>query len=155
MSTSFDIPSNSSVSEMLAMLYGADIDAVSADDSVADGSYVARFIDDSGALVGACICDPQFIGFSGAALSMIPKGGAEDMIEENDFSTTIMENFYEVMNICTTLLMTSSQNHLKLDNTLPYADAVDELAILDSSSVVSFSIEIPKYGKGKMIYKVT
>ncbi|MGJ8687140.1 MAG: hypothetical protein ACSHWQ_06645 [Spongiibacteraceae bacterium] len=155
MSTSFDIPSNESVSSMLAMLYGSDIETVTADDNVVDGSYVARFIDDNGALVGACICDPQFIGFSGAALSMIPKGGAEDMIEENDFSTTVMENFYEVMNICTTLLMTSSKNHLKLDDTLPYADVAGDLAALDASSVVSFSVEIPKYGKGKMIYKVT
>ena len=63
------------------------------------------------------------------------------------------ENVYEVMNICSRLLMSDDTPHLKLENM--YNDvaelseeAVDMIKTAEGSS--HFDIDIPNYGKGRL-----
>jgi hypothetical protein len=147
MAGNFVTPSTDSLADMLGMLYGGDI-AVSDSGAAAADGYAARMVDDSGNLVALFVCDYNFVGFAGAALSMMPVGGAEDMIAEKDFSKTILDNYYEVMNICTRLLMSDSSDHLKLDNVVGPEAAGAEIAALSASKTVSFTVAIPKYGSG-------
>lgn len=152
MAGNFVTPQEAAVSEMLGMLFG-DI-SVSAGGEVAAEGFGATMIDDDDQLVAMIVCDYPFVGFSGAALSMMPVGGAEDMIAEKDFSKTIMDNFYEVMNICSRLLMSDSSDHLRLDQTVDPGVLADTVASLSATKTVSYKVDIPRYGSGTMSFLI-
>lgn len=154
--TAYVMPTAEATANMLGMLFGDDVPTTPNSKVNVAGNHVATFIDDDDKLVCVCACDPAFVGYSGAAMTMIPAGGAKDMIAENDFSKAILDNFYEVMNICSRLLMSDKSAHLRLDKCLPPTEGMKAIAALkDSAKVVSFTLEIPKYGPGIITFLVT
>ncbi len=160
MATKFKLPKDSELKEMLSMLYdGLEIKpgtTVSTD----KGSKVmiAVFVDDQDQPVTACVGDYNFTAFAGAALTRIPKGGAEDAASSGDFSEMLLGNFYEVMNICSRLFMDSSTPHLKLEKSYK---SIDELPDNVSSMIAAttgqtgFDITIQNYGAGKLSFLAT
>lgn len=141
-------PTADSVTSLLSMIYGDDLDTADLDSANVSGQRVATFINDDDQLVAACVCDREFVVYSGAALAMIPVGGAQDMIAENSITDAIAGNFHEVMNICTKLLMSDNSAHLRLDKTL---ECTDLAAGLDAFGTrLGFQVDIPGYGKGAM-----
>ncbi|CAD7850067.1 MAG: hypothetical protein [Olavius algarvensis Gamma 3 endosymbiont] len=147
MSETYVKPTAASVISLLAMIYGDELNASDLDSASVSGQRIATFINDDDELVAACVCDREFVVYSGAALAMIPAGGAQDMIAENSISEAISGNFHEVMNICTKLLMSDSSAHLRLDKTLDYAQQAE----LDTLATrLGFQVDIPGYGSGSM-----
>ncbi len=154
MSNKIIVPSCESITEMLSMLYGSDIDSTELADKKLDGAFVATFISDDGDVVALCQADPAFVAYSGAALSMMPAGGAEDMIESGELSKTAIDNFYEVINVCSRLLMSDSSMHLKLDKVLAPSDGKVVANDFNASLSAGFQLKIPRYGMGKMIFSI-
>lgn len=160
MATQFKLPKESELKEMLNMLYdGLEIkpgDAVSTDKG--SKTMVAVFVDDQNHPVTACAADYNFTAFAGAALTRIPKGGAEDAASSGDFSEMLLGNFYEVMNICSRLFMDSSTPHLRLEKSYK---SIDELPDNVSSMIAattgkaSFDVTIQNYGEGKLSFLAT
>ncbi|QQD17787.1 hypothetical protein I6N98_15810 [Spongiibacter nanhainus] len=146
-------PTADAVEKMLEMLFGDGTEVASVDSASISASAAAKYVSDEDALVALCVCDAAFLAYSGAALSMMPKGGAEDMIADGDFSKTILENFYEVMNICSRLIMSDTSLHIRLDTTV-VGDAVAEArSALSPSQSIAFKISIPKYGDGQLTFE--
>lgn len=156
MSTTYITPDATSVAQLLEMMYGDDLavkDAAAADFS---GQYTATFLSDDDRLVALCTCDNAFVAYSGAALSMIPGDVANEMIADNDISEAVVANFYEVMNICSKLLMSETSAHLRLDKVLPPNEPADAVAALETATTVApFEVEIPRYGKGSLSFVVS
>jgi hypothetical protein len=151
MSETYIKPTADSVTSLLAMIYGDDLNTSDLDAAAISGQRIATFINDDDKLVAACVCDRQFVVYSGAALSMIPAGGVEDMIADNSISEAIADSFHEVMNICSKLLMSDSSDHLRLDKTLDCAQQADFDANIDALPTrLGFKVEIPGYGNGAM-----
>lgn len=97
-----------------------------------------------------------FVAFSGAALSMIPVGSAKDMINDKSISDTVQSNFYEVMNICSKLMMSDSSSHLRLTEVVAPGEARDLIAELRSAGqCLGFDIDIPSYGRGKIGFLIS
>ena len=156
MSTKYIIPTPQSVSALLAMIFGDGVDTKDREAPELDGQHVATFVDDDDQLVALCVCDKEFVAYSGAALSMIPADVANEMISGNSISEAMLGNFYEVMNICSKLLMSDTSAHLRLDKTLSPQESAEPLSALkDSAQVIGFDIDIPKYGKGMLTFLVT
>ena len=155
MSTSYYLPNDKETLGVLSMLYGDDIKVAKDDDSLAieDSKLYGLYVNSEGDPVGVCLCDTKFAAYAGAALSMLPPGGAEDAADSGDISATMKENVYEVMNICSRLLMSDDTPHLKLENM--YNDvaelsdeAIEMIKTAESSS--HFGVDIPNYGKGRL-----
>ena len=155
----FIIPKEIEVKQMLGMLYDDGLTVQSAAALPTESgskSLVALYIDDDDQPVTACACDYSFTAFAGAALTKIPKGGAEDAASSGDFSEMMLNNLNEVMNICSRLLMSNSSPHLRLDKTIPISEA--EAAISGSgadTTSVGFSVNIPSYGNGQLLFRVS
>lgn len=146
-------PTADAVEKMLEMLFGDGTEVSSVDSASVSASAAAKYVSDDDALVALCVCDAAFLAYSGAALSMMPKGGAEDMIADGDFSKAILENFYEVMNICSRLIMSDTSMHIRLDTTV-VGDAVAEArSALSPSQSIAFKVSIPKYGDGQLAFE--
>lgn len=156
MSTTYQIPTPQTVSSLLAMIFGDDLSASACDSPALDGQYVATFVSDDDHLVALCVCDKEFVAYSGAALSMIPADVAKEMISGNAVTDAMVDNFHEVMNICSKLLMSESSAHLRLDKTLTPDQSAEAISVLqESSRVAAFGVDIPRYGKGTLTFVVT
>lgn len=161
MATIYPVPKDTEVRQMLGMLYGNGL-GVEAGEPVAtdagSNSIVAVYINDEGVPVTACCCDIPFAAYSGAALSMIPRGGAEDAARSGDLSEMIRGNLNEIMNICSRLFISDKTPHLRLDALYDGPDALPEAArsMLDSAQGrADLRISIPGYGEGNISFLST
>jgi len=161
MATIHPVPKDSEVKQMLGMLYGDGI-SIAQGEPVASNAgsknMVAVYINDAGAPVTACCCDIPFAAYSGAALSMIPRGGAEDAAKSGDLSEMMRGNLHEIMNICSRLFITDETPHLKLDALYDNADALPESAraMIDTAAGrTDLRISIPGYGEGNISFLST
>ncbi len=157
MATQYKIPKEAEVKEMLNMLYdGLEIkpgDAISTDKD--SKVMIAVFVDDQNQPVTACVGDYNFTAFAGAALTRIPKGGAEDAASSGDFSEMLLGNFYEVMNICSRLFMDSSTPHLRLAKSYKTIDELPDNVsnmLAAATGQAGFDISIQNYGEGKLSF---
>lgn len=151
MSGNYIKPDSESVAKLLAMIFGDDLIISSVEAANVSGERLATIIDDDDKLVVICICDLEFLAYSGAALSMIPAAGAEDMIASKTVTEAVANNFHEVMNMCTKLFMSDSSAHLRLDQTLDCEQGAEELSTIDSyATKLGFEVGVPGYGKGRL-----
>ena len=156
MSNNYVIPTTQAVSGLLAMIFGDGVETKDHEAPDLESQHVATFIDDDDQLVALCVCDKEFVAYSGAALSMIPADVANEMISGNSISEAMVGNFYEVMNICSKLLMSDSSAHLRLDKTLSPEESTEPVSALkDSAKIIGFNVGIPKYGTGMLTFLVT
>lgn len=156
MSTNYVIPNPQSISGLLAMIFGDGVETKDREAPELDKQHVATFIDDDDQLVALCVCDKEFVAYSGAALSMIPADVANEMISGNAVTEAMVGNFYEVMNICSKLLMSDGSAHLRLDKTLGPEESTETVSALkESAQIIAFNVEIPKYGSGSLTFLVT
>lgn len=150
------MPSDRSIREMLAFMFGNELD-VSAHESTSVGDWhAATYVGEEDQLVAVCACDDNFVAYSGAALTMLPSNVAEEMLRDRSFSEVVLENFHEIMNICSRLLVSDHSPHLRLDKTLlPDAARGPIEQITSAAKAASFEISIPSYGKGNIAFLVT
>ena len=156
MSANYVIPSPQSVSKLLSMIFGVELDVSKCEPPELSSQHVASFVNDDDQLVALCACDKEFVAYSGAALSMIPADVANEMISGNAVTEAMVDNFNEVMNICSNLMMSDSSAHLRLDKTLSPEQSAEAIAALqESGQVTGFGVDIPRYGKGTLTFVVT
>ncbi len=146
----FKQPEKAQLVEMLTMILGSDADAKGSKAVDAGNiAFTAMYIDDDGANAATCACSLATAAALGCALSMIPPGGAEGMVEDKELTSTAAENFYEVMNIFSSLLMNDKSAHLKLASVNTGADTRMQG---DGVGEDAFDIDIGKYGKGELLF---
>lgn len=147
---SFKLPTHDSTTEMLGMIFGEDTEVFDGTPVDPASSYIATFVDDQGTLVAFGACDVPFSAYAGSALSLIPKAGAQDAVNAGAPTGPMVENLYEVMNICTRLLMDEKTSHLKMDKLLPPGEGpAEELArIAASGQAAHMKVDVPRYGMG-------
>jgi hypothetical protein len=146
---------------MLGMLFGDHMKIVPGE-PVATGpdskSMAAVYVNDEGVPATACVCDLPFAAYSGAALSMIPKGGAEDAAKSGELSEMMQGNLHEIMNICSRLFMNNDTPHVKLETLYDKISAMPEnaRAMIDAATGRSdFKVSIPGYGDGHVSFLCT
>ncbi len=113
-------------------------------------SHHGLFVSADGELVATCGCDLATAAALGCALSMIPPGGAEDMVEDGELSAMASSNFYEVMNILSSLFMSDHTPHLKLER-IAIGDTANIAA--EEISDAGFELDLGKYGAGKLLFR--
>ncbi len=156
MATACVTPSVDGLVSLLEMVFGEPPEVSELEDAETAGWYGASFITDDDVLISGCVCDPKFVAYSGAALSMIPGDVVDEMLAENDLSKSIVDNFYEIMNICSTLLMSDNSEHLRLDKTFEPSDVAAALEpIMSEGDTCFFAVDVPKYGKGTIGFVLT
>lgn len=152
MSTAFSLPDEPALTQMMAMLYGDSMTVKPGNPVDASGNNpVAVYVDDNGAPVAACVCDPAFGAYAGAALTMIPPGGASDAAKSGELSGAMMDNLGELMNILSRLFMLGKTPHLKLDTVYPNAGQLPDnvKTMLDAvTGRVGFDVNFDRYGSG-------
>lgn len=121
--------------------------------SATELATTAVYVDDSLKTAAVIVCDLPMSAFAGAAIGLIPKGGAEAAIEDGELSATVKENLDEVLNVLASLFNAGGEPHVKLYRTyglreLPPNDIIGISRTLGRRS--DLAISIAGYGVGRM-----
>jgi len=141
-------PDANQFTDMLQMFVGPAAEAKDAG-SVAssDFSHTAVYINNDGETVATCAVALPTAAALGCSLSMIPPGGAECMVEDQELSEMATDNLYEVMNILSSLLMSDGTAHLKLAKVEPGSDVR-----IEGEAEEAYSLDLGAYGKGELVF---
>ncbi len=155
MSKSYVMPDTAAISRLLEMIFGDGVKVAESAEKDLAGRHVATFLNADDELVALCACDRAFVAYSGAALSMIPANVANEIISGDEMTETLLGNFYEVMNICSKLMMSDTSAHLRLHKALLPDQSADAITTLEASgSICGFDVDVPRYGKGKLSFVI-
>ena len=119
--------------------------------AIADPKVIATFGNEEGTLCFAMECELAVANSIGAALTMIPAGGAEDATAEGEVPSNIADNLGEVFNICSSSFAKLEHGRIVFKQTwLPGQELDDDTkSFLDSAKTfVQFNYEIDGYQAG-------
>lgn len=151
---SYKLPQEEQLKEMLEMFVGEDAHTNTIDDAdVEEYSFFARYVNPDGGLAAACLADFPAAVALGSSLSMIGAGGIEDMLADKSLSDTANENFYEVMNMFSSLFMDNTTAHLKLTTVDKTEEGLGEIGISDCQRQ-DYSVSAGRYGDGKVSFLI-
>lgn len=150
------LPNPKDVRDLLTELLGRDV-------TVADGEpvvpgprnlvTVAVYVDDSLRTAAVAVADMKLSAYAGAAIGLVPPGGAEAAIEDRELPASVQENLAEILNIVSALFNTDGAQHLKLYATYGFAEhpPTDISAVLRTiGRRLDLAVEIAGYGKGNL-----
>ena len=112
---------------------------------------VAVYVDPQMAINALCVMDLGASAYTGAALALLPPGGAQDAVEEDkELSGMLVEALHEVVNVLSALFNTPGAPHSKLHKLYaPGEDLPGDIAgSLAAFNRIDLAIEVPGYGKG-------
>jgi hypothetical protein len=118
---------------------------------------VAVYVDDKQKLSAVAGLDLRLAANVGAAIGLVPPGGAQACVEDNELSPMIAENFTEVCNVLTTLLNREGDPHLRLYRVfLPGEEAPGDAAtrLLAMGSRLDLDVVVTGYGTGRFCLSI-
>jgi hypothetical protein len=138
---------------VLGTLYDRPIQIASAqkfDPSMAKPAVIAVYGADTDSLAGLMVCSVSAAAYLGASLSLLPKSVADEGIKKNALDDSLLENFREVANICTSLFAEQLAARAHLVAVLPkYTTVTPEYKpLLTSPNRADLTLDIPNYGQG-------
>jgi hypothetical protein len=114
---------------------------------------VAVYVDPHMAINALCVMDLGAAAYTGAALALLPPGGAQDAVEEDgELTSLLVEALHEVVNVLSALFNTPGAPHSKLHKLYAPGDDLpgDIEGMLANFNRVDLAIEVPSYGKGAL-----
>jgi len=114
---------------------------------------VAVYVDPHLAVNALCVMDLGASAYTGAALALLPPGGAQDAVEEDgELSGMMVEALHEVVNVLSALFNTPGAPHSKLHKLYAAGDDLpgDIQGMLANFNRIDLALEVPGYGKGAL-----
>lgn len=149
------LPKDSDVAELIESLVGRQPKVTGGALPDNEVAIVATYLDREGQLECVVATDIALGAYCGAALALIPKGGAQDCVDEGELSSSLKENFHEVLNIMSSLFNTTEgSRHVRLAQVTygPLDIAADDAraAVQAPGERADFEVVVENYGTGKM-----
>lgn len=113
---------------------------------------VAVYVTDTDDVAALIVTDVRFACAAGGALSMVPPPVVEESIRKGVVAENLLENAYEVLNICSRFFNSPSTPHLKLRALHPYPGDLSphEKALLSFPEFRrDFAVLVEGYGDGR------
>ena len=152
------LPAAKDVRDMLTGLVGKDV-AVSPGAPVTPTEdspvSVAVYVDPHMAINALCVMDLGASAYTGAALALLPPGGAQDAVEEDrELSGMLAEALHEVVNVLSALFNVPGAPHSKLHELYPAGEDMpgDIEGLLANFNRLDLAIDVPGYGKGALSF---
>jgi hypothetical protein len=150
------VPAPKNIKDLFEGLLGRDVslgDGVPVPLDARPRPTTAVYVNDNHALSAVALMDFPLTAYSGAALALLPKGGAEDAIDEKDLPPILLENAAELLNVLAAPIGDASGVHQRLHQTfgpdqLPPSDVSAWSARLGSR--LDVELDIKGYGKGTL-----
>ena len=158
--TTTALPAALAIRNLIGDLLGRDVTVNPADPLVSADlprTVTAVYVDGSIRMSAIIGLDLSLAAYAGAALGLMPPGGAEDCIEDGVLSPIIAENVSELFNVMTSLLNRAGSRHLKLYKVIlpPETAPTDAQSLLLAwGNRLDLEVEVARYGKGRFSLSV-
>ena len=155
------LPNPKDVRDLLRELLGRDVAVtVAAPINLGPGEKVcfAAYVDDRIRTAVIVVADLPLAAYAGAAIGLIPAGGAADAVQQGTLPKSLAENFAEVLNIIVALFNRDDAPHLRLYSThgpgeTPPSDIEAFGKVLGNR--LDLSVEVDGYGSGNLSLVIT
>lgn len=151
------LPQPKHVRDLFSDLLGRDVDVTPCGAFSPGGSArcsVGVYVDDTLRMTALVLLDLPLSAYAGAAIGLIPAGGAEACIEDGELSRMVFENLAEILNILAgTLNEQPEAPHQKLYACYDPSSVLPPDAQAAAQSLVGrldLEVSIPGYGKGRL-----
>ena len=116
---------------------------------------VAVYVDPHMSVNALCVLDLGASAYTGAALALLPPGGAQDAVEEDrELTGMLVEALHEVVNVLSALLNVPGAPHSKLHKLYAPGEDLpgDIVGMLANFNRIDLAIDVPGYGKGALSF---
>jgi len=149
------LPHRKQIKDLFEGLLGRDV-------AVGDGTpvtletprpVVATYVDDAHRLTTVVLMDQALAAYAGAALALVPKGAAEDAIEDKMLPPNLFENSAELLNVLAAPIGEASGVHQRLVDTYAPSDSVPpqvQAAGATLGAREDVELDIAGYGRGAL-----
>ena len=150
------LPNPKDVRDMLGDLLGRDVTVADGEPVVPgpkDPVTVAVYVNDSLGTAAAAVTDLKLSAYAGAAIGLVPAGGAEAAIEDRELAPSVKDNLDEILNIISALFNTEGAPHLKLyaSHGLGETPPTDISALIRAlGNRLDLKVTIAGYGTGSL-----
>lgn len=113
----------------------------------------AVYVDDQLGTAAVISFDLDLSAYAGAAIGLIPPGGAQAAIEDRELSPSVKENLDEVLNVLASLFNAKDEPHVRLYQTFGLTDLPpnDVMKILGTiGRRTDLKVAVAGYGSGRM-----
>ena len=150
------LPSPKDIRDVLADLLGRDVDVAPCDPVVPAPdrpATLAVFVDDALATTCVGVMDLPLSAWVGAAIGLVPFGGAQGCVEDGELTPMVRDNLYEVLNVLSSTLNRPGASHQKLyamhePGSLPPADVMSWAKVVVGR--IDLSVSVAGYGSGAL-----
>jgi hypothetical protein len=113
-------------------------------------SVIAVYTGANEEVVGLLVCSMPAAAYLGASLSLLPKPVAEESVKKGSLDDSLLENFREVANICTSLFAEQCGARARMQTVVNKVTAAPAAykPLLTSPNRADVSIDVPNYGAG-------
>ena len=104
-------------------------------------------------VIGGCFCDRELVAYAGAALSLVPADAADESLAAAELDEILVENFAEILNICSRLFEGGSGQRVTLSSIeYPGTPASEASRAMLKNPVKRLDLEvaIAGYGEGRI-----
>lgn len=150
------LPQPKQVRELFADLLGREVTLTPAP-PFAPGpdtpASVAVYVDDQLRISALIVCDLTLSAHAGAAIGLVPVGGATAAIDDGKLGDVLGENLYEVLNIAASMFNVAGADHLRLHALHPAGPPLDpqlRISTLTLGRREDLSVDIAGYGSGAL-----
>lgn len=150
------LPAPKEIRDLLTELLGREV-AVSPSAPLAatprNPCTVGVYVDDSLQVVALVVTDLPLSAYVGAAIGLVPVGGATQAIEEGALGETLRENLYEVLNISAASFNAEGADHVRLYDVHHAGDALPPDILARSLTLgrrEDLAVDVQGYGSGRI-----
>ncbi|MBX9245146.1 hypothetical protein ICW40_10045 [Actinotalea ferrariae] len=157
MSAKSPLPAALEVRELLEGLLGrdvaADVGTAPADTRAPGGATVAAYVDDQLGLRAIVLMDLALTAHSGAAIALMPRTAADDVVANGLLTPVLYDNASEILNIMASLFNKEDAPHVRLYEAYPPRETLPndiQTWLLAYVPRLDMQLEITGYGRGTL-----
>lgn len=149
------LPDRKAIKDLFEGLLGRDVAIGDAIPIVFDHPrpVVATYVDDNYTLTAIAVMDLPLAAYAGAAIALVPQGGAEAAVEDSRLPPNLFDNAAEILNVLASPIGDHSKVHVRLSSTFAPGEAIPpqvESVAVSLGARQDVTLEISGYGKGRL-----
>jgi hypothetical protein len=149
------LPDRKAIKDLFEGLLGRDIAIGEATAVTFDlpRPVVATYVDDSYTLLAVALMDLPLAAHSGAAIALVPKGGAEAAVEDSRLPPNLFDNAAEILNVLAAPIGEHGGVPMRLSSTFAPGETVPpqvEVAAVSLGARQDVGLDISGYGSGRL-----
>jgi hypothetical protein len=147
------LPNGDGVAQFLAATLRREVAAKPAKPADERLVMAGHYVNGMKNLIGGCFCDRSLVAYAGAAFSLVPADAAEECLAGAELDEVLVENFAEVLNICSRLFeggtgQRVTLNRIEEPGTPP--SPASQAMLKHPVKRLDLEVEIAGYGKGRI-----